>query len=164
MFRFVRAASALNRAMTQRDEHAIQEAMQRFPPNDTLSRAMLAWYRDKHGHPKAAFELRRQILSINPKDVIALRGVAEYWAKRGEVEFACEAIRRVMDIDRAKPEPDLRWVNRLVHALAVLFGRRDVEQRMLRGMCDAKRWDRDWNAWAEEYLAIHATPSTETIH
>lgn len=139
----IRSAHGLTKVFRDpRKTMAFCEAeLQKQPDNDLLRR-YLAEALDKTHQRKRAAAVRHEILERRPNDFDALRGLADFYAERGDVTLACEAMRRAMDT--SPPDGRLpRWLPRRFRERVDA-----VWERMIR---DQERWKRH----AREYLEFH---------
>jgi tetratricopeptide (TPR) repeat protein len=164
---YVRAQIALAQATRRHDIQATESAvarMRRAWPDDVMGLFWLARERELAGDRKGAFQVRQEILRISPRDELALRGIAEYWAEKGNPEMACEAIRRALEIDASSKHTTVESATRSLRVvfryLGRLFGKKNAERKFLKDVRGADRWNRRWHEWAEEYLAVHGTSVT----
>ncbi len=112
-------------------------------PDDNLVQYILAYALDNTHQRKRAAEIRHQILEHNPDDFMALRGLADYYAERGNVTLACEAMRRALALVQKEDVPLPRWLPRRF--------RDHIELKF----AEIARNEADWRQWAAEYLAVH---------
>jgi cytochrome c-type biogenesis protein CcmH/NrfG len=126
-----------------------EEALLR-DPDDHLAQYMLAYALDNTHQRTRAAEIRHSILKRNPDDFPALRGLADYYAQRGNVTLACEAMRRAVTLEQKKDVPLPRWLPRR------------FREHLERKFVEIARSEASWRQWAAEYLAVHdAEPSED---
>jgi cytochrome c-type biogenesis protein CcmH/NrfG len=129
---------------------AICEEALKKDPNDTFAQYMLAYALDNTHQRTRAAEIRHSILKRNPDDFPALRGLADYYAQRGNVTLACEAMRRALTLEQKEGVPLPRWLPRR------------FRQHLERKFVEIARNEASWRQWAAEYLAVHdAEPSED---
>lgn len=102
---------------TARVDVVLLLAKPKLPPEQAT--VILAQCQELAGRRAKAEELYRQAVTERPKDLLALRGMAAYWLRCGEVQRADPFLRRLLEPGVRASEADTAWARRgLAVALA----------------------------------------------